>query len=173
MLAVVGESSRADISRRIGGASCSHCALLGGVAFFWTGDLLVFPAASRPSISRRISLLPKILASERESAAPMVGDVCLYVAVDLRLLFGRIQGRARQCFSSCVIRRRLSIQCRYASSYALSRRLCDWACVCEVLFEVTTGRQSRVWLSRVWLWVTCGLVDWGCFRGRLRREVYS
>ena len=35
-------------------------------------DVLVFPAASRPSISRRISLLPKILARERESAAPMV-----------------------------------------------------------------------------------------------------
>jgi hypothetical protein len=36
------------------------------------GDVLVFPAASRPSISRRISLLPKILAIEREMAAPMV-----------------------------------------------------------------------------------------------------
>lgn len=78
--------------------------LRGDVAPRWmrffgkTGDLLVFPAASRPSISRRISLLPKILASERESAAPMVGDVCLSVAVDLRLLFGRIQRRARQCF---------------------------------------------------------------------------
>lgn len=35
-------------------------------------DVLVFPAASRPSINRRISLLPKILARERESAAPMV-----------------------------------------------------------------------------------------------------
>jgi hypothetical protein len=39
-------------------------------------DVLVFPAASRPSINRRISLLPKILARERESAAPMVGVLC-------------------------------------------------------------------------------------------------
>jgi hypothetical protein len=35
-------------------------------------DILVFPAASSPSINRRISLLPKILARERESAAPIV-----------------------------------------------------------------------------------------------------
>jgi hypothetical protein len=39
-------------------------------------DILVFPAASSPSISRRISLLPKILARERESAAPIVVAVC-------------------------------------------------------------------------------------------------
>jgi hypothetical protein len=39
-------------------------------------DILVFPAASSPSISRRISLLPKILARERESAAPIVSEVC-------------------------------------------------------------------------------------------------
>jgi hypothetical protein len=39
-------------------------------------DVLVLPAASRPSISRRISLLPKILAIEREMAAPMVSFVC-------------------------------------------------------------------------------------------------
>lgn len=39
-------------------------------------DVLVFPAASRPSISRRISLLPKILAMEREIAAPIVSVLC-------------------------------------------------------------------------------------------------
>jgi hypothetical protein len=47
--------------------------------YYGTGrgdDVLVLPAASRPSISRRISLLPKILAIEREMAAPMVICVC-------------------------------------------------------------------------------------------------
>lgn len=37
----------------------------------WTRDILVFPAASRPSIRMRISLLPKIFAIAFESGMPI------------------------------------------------------------------------------------------------------
>jgi hypothetical protein len=62
---------------------CAHLALSGNMRLVDTcpysahriEDVLVFPAASRPSISRRISLLPKILAMVRETAAPIVNRV--------------------------------------------------------------------------------------------------
>lgn len=72
--------ARSVLVRRV--ASCC------GILVHWTNpycesgraNILVLPAASRPSISRRISLLPKILAIEREMAAPMV--IVLWVLCD-------------------------------------------------------------------------------------------
>lgn len=50
-------------------------------------DILVFPAASRPSIKMRISLLPKIFAMAFESGMPIsfgvyVVRVCVCVCVE-------------------------------------------------------------------------------------------
>lgn len=40
------------------------------------GDILVFPAASRPSINSRISLDPKILAIILDIDAPILSNAC-------------------------------------------------------------------------------------------------
>ena len=52
------------------------------------GDSLVFPAASKPSMSRRISLDPKILPMIFETEPPIVVGLIAYGYSDSRLCVG-------------------------------------------------------------------------------------
>lgn len=122
-------------------------------------DVLVFPAASRPSINRRISLLPKILARERESAAPMVDVLCCFAVRCAR--GGRVGAGGkcalRKCGLVCSFLAKTDVQCR-------SRQCPQWD---ALVYSNLQGSMGPVQEEYVDFW-SGTWIFWGCFRNALR-----